>query len=291
MAIFKQWKQQTNLKDITKGDKPKALIHRLSESLLNDYAEADLLSKYDIYQILMDYWEEVMQDDVYVLTQDGWSAGKQLRELVAKKGEKLKESPDLIINKAKYKAELIPPALIVKRYFQAEQTELEQLQTKLDAAIQTLESFIEEHSGEEGLLVDAQTDAGKISKASVAARLKLAIDADEISLLNQCKQWIEAEAKAKQAVKDAQEKLDKQVFAKYPTLTEEDIKTLVVDDKWFALLESNIQAEIERVTQQLANRVKTLEERYAEPLPQITEEVSALSAKVDEHLKKMGLQW
>lgn len=291
LVIFKQWKQQTKLKDIAKGDKPKALIERLSESLLNDYAAADLLSKYDIYQILMDYWEELMQDDVYVLTQDGWEAGKQLRELVAKKGEKLKETPDLIINKAKYKAELIPPALLVKRYFQTEHTALEQLQTELDTATQTLESFIEEYNGAEGLLVDAQTDAGKTSKASVAARLKLAIDEDEIKVLSQCKQWIEAEAKAKKAVKDAQEKLDKQVFSKYPTLTEEDCKTLVVDNKWFALLESNILAEIERVTQQLANRVKTLEDRYAEPLPQITKEVSALSVKVDEHLQRMGLVW
>ena len=74
-------------------------------------------------------------------------------------------------------------------------------------------------------------------------------------------------------------------------MTEADIKTLVVDDKWLATLETNIQAEIERVTQQLANRVKTLEERYAEPLPQITEEVSELSAKVDEHLQRMGLVW
>ncbi|WP_233144560.1 type I restriction-modification system subunit M [Methyloprofundus sedimenti] len=291
LAIFTQWKKNAQLKDITQGDKPKALIERISESLLNDYVAADLLSKYDIYQILMNYWEEVMQDDVYVLTQDGWAAAKQLRELVAKKGEKLKETPDLIINKAKYKAELISPALIVKRYFQTEQTALEKLQTKLDTATQTLESFIEEHNGEEGLLVDAQTDAGKITKASVATRLKLAIDADEIKVLNQCKQWIEAEAKAKQAVKDAQEKLDKQVFTKYPELTEEDIKTLVVDDKWLATLESNIQAEIERVTQQLANRVKTLEERYAEPMPQITEEVSELSAKVAEHLQRMGLAW
>jgi len=124
LAIFKQWQKQTKLNEIAIGDKPKALIFRLSERLLNDYAEADLLSKYDIYQILMDYWEELMQDDVYVLTQDGWAAGKQLRELVAKKGEKLKETPDLIINKTKCKAELIPPALIVKRYFQAEQIAL-----------------------------------------------------------------------------------------------------------------------------------------------------------------------
>jgi type I restriction enzyme M protein len=56
-------------------------------------------------------------------------------------------------------------------------------------------------------------------------------------------------------------------------------------------LKGAIQAEIERVTQQLANRVKTLEERYVEPLPQLIQEVEVLSSKVDEHLKRMGLVW
>lgn len=45
------------------------------------------------------------------------------------------------------------------------------------------------------------------------------------------------------------------------------------------------------MTQQLANRVKELNERYAEPLPQITQNVEDLSAKVAEHLKAMGLEW
>lgn len=92
-------------------------------------------------------------------------------------------------------------------------------------------------------------------------------------------------------MKEAQDALDKAVFAQYSKLTEDEIRTLVVDDKWQATLKGAIQAEIERVTQQLANRVKTLEERYAEPLPQLIEEVEALSSKVDEHLKRMGLTW
>ena len=92
-------------------------------------------------------------------------------------------------------------------------------------------------------------------------------------------------------MKTAQEALDKSVFLKYPTLTEVENKQLVVEDKWLASLQANIVAELERVTQQLANRVKTLEERYAEPLPELTQNVEALSAKVDEHLRKMGLVW
>ena len=297
LMLYTHWCQDhdNRLKGIAISDKPKELIATIAEDLLARFAEADLLDRYDIYQLLMDYWADTMQDDVYVLVQDGWQAGKVLRELVVKKGEKLKETPDLIIDKKKYKADLIPPSLIVGRYFADKQEHIDQLQAKLDAISQELESLIEEHSGEEGLLSDAQTDAGKVSKASVTARLKeLKGDArakEEVSVLKQCLTLFDQEAEAKKAVKEAQETLDKAVFAQYPKLSEDAIKTLVVDDKWQATLKAAIQAEIERVTQQLANRVKTLEERYAEPLPQLMQDVEVLSSKVEEHLKKMGLEW
>ena len=237
----------------------------------------------------MDYWAEEMQDDVYVLIQDGWAAGSIMRKLVVKKGEKLKETPDLIINKTKYKAELIPPALIVARYFADEQARIDALQTAVDSATQELESYIEENSGEDGLLNDALNDKDKVTKVTVTARLKLATDADEKVALKQTKKHFDAEASAKKALKDAQEALDIAVFKHYPTLSEAEIKTLIVENKWLATLQRQIEAEIERVTQQLANRVKELEERYAEPLPTITQSVEQLSDKVAQHLRAMGL--
>ena len=291
LALFQQWQAGANLPALSQGDFPKDVIHRIAENLLEAYTDAPLLDRYDMYQIMMDYWFETMQDDVYFITQDGWAAANSIRELVVKKGEKLREVPDLIIGKVKYKAELIPPALIVQRFFGDEQAEIEGLQIVLDASSQALEAYVEEHAVEGGLLEDALNDSGKVNKASVAARQKHAIDADEVAALQQVKKLIDDEAANKKAVKVAQEALDKTVFEKYPQLTEAENKTLIVDDKWLATLQANIIAEIERVTQQLANRVKTLEERYAESLPFLTENVEALSASVDEHLKKMGLQW
>lgn len=243
----------------------------------------------------MDYWAETMQDDVYVLVQDGWVAGKTLRELVVRKGEKLKETPDLTIGKKKYKAELIPPGLIVARYFADKQAHIDELQADLDGISQELESLIEEHSGEEGLLAEAQTDTGKVTKTTVSARLKeiqREPDADEEQeMLKQCLELFEQEAKAKKAMKEAQDALDKAVFGQYGKLSEDEVKILVVVDKWNATLKGAISAEIERVTQQLANRVKDLEERYAEPLPELVQAVEGLSSRVAAHLKKMGLEW
>ncbi|GBL03177.1 type I restriction-modification system subunit M [Glaciecola sp. KUL10] len=295
---FKQWIPEAKLKEIKVGDNPKNFIFNISENLLNSYANSDLLSKYDIYQILMDYWADTMQDDVYVLVQDDWQAGNTLRELVAKKGEKLKETPDLIINKKKYKAEIIPPSLIVARYFSDQQAQVDALQAKQDEATQALESYLEEHGSEEGLLVEALNDKDKITKASVAARLKeLAVIpakagiSEEIKALKQATKLFNAEAATKKAVKEAQEALDLSVFNQYPKLTIDEIKTLIVDDKWLATLQANIVAEIERVTQQMANRVKQLEERYSTPLPTLSKSVDDLSDKVAGHLKAMGLEW
>jgi type I restriction enzyme M protein len=297
LTLYTDWyaAHADTLKGIGPEVKPKALIATLSEDLLHRFTEADLLDRYDIYQILMDYWAETMQDDVYVLVQDGWAAGKTLRELVVKKGEKLKETPDLTLGKKKYKADLIPPGLMVARYFADQQAHIDELQADLDGISQELEALMEEHSGEEGLLAEAQTDKGSVTKGSVSARLKeIKGDRDaeeERAMLEECRKLYDQEAAMKKAVKQAIEALEQAVFAQYPQLSEAEVKILVVADKWHATLKGAIAAEIERVTQQLANRVKDLEERYAEPLPELVQTVEGLSSRVAEHLQKMGLSW
>ena len=54
---------------------------------------------------------------------------------------------------------------------------------------------------------------------------------------------------------------------------------------------TSLQAELDRVSQTLTRRIRELAERYATPLPALADEVEALSAKVGEHLKKMGVVW
>ena len=80
------------------------------------------------------------------------------------------------------------------------------------------------------------------------------------------------------------------VLGQYAKLTEDDIKTLVVDDKWLATLAAAVQGELDRVSQTLTGRIRQLAERYATPLPQLTDKVATLASRVDEHLKKMGFK-
>ena len=293
--IFDAWREthEPVLKGLEIDANPKDIIRTLAENLLASFADLPLLDSYDVYQRLMDYWDEVMQDDVYLIAADGWGEAAKPRGIVEDRAKKIKETPDLTIKRRKYKMDLIPPELIVERYFADEQAAVEGLQAKQEAAARELEEFVEEHTGEEGLLEDAVNDKGKVAKSGVTERLKAIRyepeSNEERAALKQCRTLIEAEAKAAKAVKEAQARLDEQVLVRYGVLTEAEIKTLAVEDKWFASIRGAIEGEVQRLTQQLAGRVKELEERYARPLPELEREVEAFGAKVEGHLKRMGL--
>lgn len=82
--------------------------------------------------------------------------------------------------------------------------------------------------------------------------------------------------------------LDASVYTGYPRLSADEIKTLVVDDKWLATLDAAIHGEMDRVSQQLTQRVKELAERYETPMPQMVDRVAELEARVHGHLERMG---
>jgi type I restriction enzyme M protein len=280
------------MKAIKPGDHPKIVVQDLSEDLLSVFSGLPLIDRYDVYQHLMTYWSETMQDDVYMIIGDGWKEANKLRLIEDKKS---KEQPDLVIDKKKFKAELIPPSLIIAQYFRKEKTDLDKAESDLAAAMQALEEMQEEHGGDEGFLSDLMNEKGKIPKASVIDRLK-EIKKDkgaeeERKVLTAYLDLVEKESKANSAVKDLQKALDLKVAGKYSKLTEDEIKTLVVEDKWLATLESDVQTELDRISQALTGRIRQLAERYATPLPKLEEEAEALSARVEGHLKKMGFAW
>ncbi|HXG71288.1 MAG TPA: class I SAM-dependent DNA methyltransferase [Gemmatimonadaceae bacterium] len=116
---FANWQRTSTplLKGFAKDRLPKPLIETIAEDLLATFKAAPLLDAYDIYQHLMDYWAETMQDDCYLIAADGWLDAARPRLVVEDKNKKTKEKPDLIVGKKKYKTELIPSALVIARYF------------------------------------------------------------------------------------------------------------------------------------------------------------------------------
>jgi type I restriction enzyme M protein len=172
---------------------------------------------------------------------------------------------------------------------------LEALEARAEEISRAIEEMDEEQGGEDGLLFEAKTEKGKLTAKSIKDRLK-DIKADktadeERAALNSCLMLIEREKEASAAVKDAKTALDTKTVKHYAKLNDVEIKELVVEDKWFAILQADVAGELDRVSQALTGRVKLLTERYAMPLPKLAESVKALQAKVDAHLERMGFVW
>jgi type I restriction enzyme M protein len=299
--LFTQWQAASVplLKGLAKDGHPKPLIETIAEDLLATFKTAPLLDAYDVYQHLMDYWAETMQDDCYLIADAGWIAGARPREIVQVKNKEGKlvwpEKEDFKKGKRRFKSDLIPAALLIARYFATERDAIAALEAELASIEQQLDETREEQSGEEGLLaevIEGEGEKQKITAKALKARLKeIGRDpdyAEERQALEAYAALLDQQGDTKTRLKTAQDDLEAKLDAKYPTLTESDIQTLVVDDKWLATLAAAVQGELDRVSQTLTGRIRQLAERYATPLPQLTDEVAALAAKVDQHLKKMG---
>ncbi len=285
--IFDQWRTAhlPTLKGFAKEGHPKTLIETIAEDLLTHFRTAPLLDAYDLYQHLMDYWAEAMQDDCYLIAADGWVAKTQRVLEEVKTGKKKGEMKD-----RGWACDLIPKPYLVARYFAPEQTALEALQNELESIEAQITELEEEQGGEEG----AFSELDKINKAEVNRRLReLRMERGEWKMEEEAilKQWAELEQQQsvlKTKVKEADAALDQRAYHHYPQLSVEEIKALVVEDKWLATIAIAVQGELDRVSQTLTTRIRQLAERYAMPLPQLVGEVAELSARVDAHLQRMG---
>ncbi len=333
-AVFTAWREahKSSLLSIDDDTVPRKIIETLSEDLLIRFRDLPLLDQYDVYQKLMDYWDEVMQDDVYLIANDGWLAGRILRTAYDK------ETPDFTTKQGqktiKHVGELIPASLVIAKFFDDERRTLEQLEAEIEEGTQCKEEFEEEHGDGEGALVGLEGARG-ITKGNVQERVMELRDAilkmhsegtpqyiraksikkttfgdskwikdslgvphgydeeglfEELDVLYEYLQLMKAEKEKKDAHKQTLDNLYKSVIEKYAKLTEEEIKTLVIMDKWFASIHTAIDGEVQRLTQALTERVKELEKRYANPLPDLAREVEAFDVKVAAHLREMGLE-
>ena len=304
--LFTKWQTASVplLNGLAQDGHPKPLIETIAEDLLATFKTAPLLDAYDVYQHLMDYWAETMQDDCYLIADAGWKAGalpREIRQVKNKEGKLVwPEKEDFKKGKRRFKSDLVPAALLIARYFAAERDAIAAVEADIAGIEQQLDETREETNSEGELLLAEANEANdgeppKVTAKSVKAALKkIGNDSEEAEARQALEAYaalLDQQADAKSRLKTAQDDLEAKLDAKYPTLTEAEIQTLVVDDKWLATLAAAVQGELDRVSQTLTGRIRELAERYATPLPQLTDEVATLAARVDGHLKKMGAVW
>jgi type I restriction enzyme M protein len=282
------WKNKIylSLSDITAQTAPKKFIHLLSEALLSNYKDKALVDNYTIYQHLLDYWNETMKDDVYMVVEEGWNA--KVRRIVEKnaKGKETDKG---------WTCDLIPKNFVIDRYFTREQLAIQIKQTELELIQIEVTEITEEHTAEEALLVDATNDSNKITKVTATKLLKEIkkdpTEKETVALLEKVLLLFEKETVLKKDIKILENKLDELTLLKYHNLNEVDVKTLVIDDKWLTAIKSSIQSEIDAISQRLTGRVKELAERYENTLDELNKSTQEQEKKVAAHLQKMGLVW
>ncbi|GAA8610193.1 type I restriction-modification system subunit M [Helicobacter pylori] len=270
------------------GFNPKTLIESVCSKVLKEFEKGEILDKYGVYQLFKDYYNEVLQDDWFLLSFNGFISAKELRKLTPLKDKNKKanylEEPDFVIQKTHYKSDLIPKNLIKQRFFEQEAKELEQLENALNEKEANFEEFIEEHSNEEGLFYEL-----KINESVLKRELKNATDSEDKEILKTALELLEAKNMALKMKNKAYEELELKAFHQYKNLKLNEIKDLIIKDKWLNSLKTALENKIVKRTNLFTSALNEIISSYSNSLLELDKEVKESESKVLEHLKDLGI--
>ncbi|NHB35778.1 type I restriction-modification system subunit M [Helicobacter pylori] len=288
LSAFDRLELSTTFNDLEPGFNPKTLIESVCSKVLKEFEKVEILDKYGVYQLFKDYYNEVLQDDWFLLSFNGFESAKELRKLNPLKDKNKKanylEEPDFVIQKTYYKSDLIPKNLIKQRFFEKEAKELEELENAFNEKEADFEEFIEEHSSEEGLF-----DELKINESVLKKELKNATDLEDKEILKTALEWLEAKNKALKMKNKAYEELELKAFHQYKNLKLGEIKDLIIKDKWLNSLKNALENKIQKRINAFASALNTIISSYSNSLLELDKEVKESESKVLEHLKDLGL--
>ncbi|WP_120909759.1 type I restriction-modification system subunit M [Helicobacter pylori] len=288
LSAFDRLELLTTFNDLEPGFNPKTLIESVCSKVLKEFEKVEILDKYGVYQLFKDYYNEVLQDDWFLLSFNGFISAKELRKLNPLKDKNKKanylEEPDFVIQKTYYKSDLIPKHLIKQRFFEKETKELEELENALNEKEALLDEFIEEHSNEEGLF-----DGLKINESVLKKELKNATDPEDKEILKTALERLEAKNKALKMKNKAYEELELKAFHQYKNLEINEIKDLIIKDKWLNSLKNALENKILKRINALTSALNEIISSYSNSLLELDKEVKESESKVLEHLKDLGL--
>ena len=292
---FDAWMNDVDngLRNIDEFVEIKKYIVELSEVLITKYANIELVDKYDVYQVLLSYWQEVMADDVFVLVQDGYEAGRETEDIY-----EITEDKKTKKEKKKYKGwegKLIPKVLIESIFFADERQKINDAQAVTDARQGRIDEMVEEHTAEDGILSDCLNEKDAVDIKAVNAKIKAlkktAPNGEELKILCEYAKLYDKVKEFTKLIKDLNVALDEACKAKYAELTIDEIKELLVNRKWYYTIFEGIKALYVTTSHEIAGRVSELAERYEDALPSLDSDVESYEAKVKAHLERMGFVW
>ena len=303
---YNEWKKIANpvLTNLNSTDSNKEIILNLSEEILEKFSKLQLLDKYDVYQVLLAYWNETMNDDVLLIIQD--ELGYNLAKITDDIKEEPKESKKAKKDSAKEKkpkepkiigweGRLIPKQIVLDAFFALEQKEIEKAEEKLSQTESEFEEFIENNSDENGYFTDYIGDDEKIDSKKITSRVKLLTKEkktqnEEYKILNNYVDYESSIKSQKKHITELKKVLDDNCRNRYETFTDEEIKDLLVNRKWYKAIDDGIQNLYVTVANHLTKRIVELYERYENTLSELTSKLAEEEKVVFGHLTQMGFK-
>lgn len=271
-----QWRSvvEPEMKAIGRGCSPKQLINRWSESLLQTAkADRSLADAYSIYDRLMNYWAETMQDDCYMVSNDGWTLPSDLAP-----EKKSGIYSDIV-------CDLLPVSVILQAYFSAETAAIVGAEQTVASKAQLIDSFLEE---QQELFDNFEKVNESVIKKAVKDAVQLKFSKDEVEAFKHYLDLCKEKKEASKVLSDLQAALTDKVLEKYAALSEEDIRRLVVEKKWMGAIMSFCMEEMQQVTQQLSAAITAVSARYERTLPSLEADAHRYEDEVNGYLKEMG---
>lgn len=293
-AAFDKWKANVDgkLRAIDGATKPKLLIAEIAEEILSDFETVALVDKYDVYEVLLSYWNETMSDDVYLLVQDGYKAIRDIEVFTKTAKKKKKDGTEVIkTTETGWDGKLVPKSLVIEMFFADEQKAIDDMEAVIAAAQAELDEMIE-NAEEDSVINDVLKDTGNLDKPGLKKKLKdKELDADDKAVLHSLQILVTRVDEGTKTLKDLRVALDNKTRAQYPKLTDDQCTELLLNRKWYRTVVNGIYALYNAVSHRISDRVAELNERYEQTLPVLEAEVAQLEGKIKSHLERMGFTW
>lgn len=303
---YNEWKKIANpvLTNLNSTDSNKEIILNLSEEILEKFSKLELLDKYDVYQVLLAYWNETMNDDVLLIIQDelGYNLAKITDDIKEEPKESKKAKKDTAKEKKPkepkiigWEGRLIPKQIVLDAFFALEQKEIEKAEEKLSQTESEFEEFIENNSDENGYFTDYMGDDEKIDSKKITSRVKLLTKEkktqnEEYKILNNYVDYESSIKSQKKHITELKKVLDDNCRNRYETFTDSEIKDLLVNRKWYKAIDDGIQNLYITVANHLTKRIVELYERYENTLSELNTKLAEEEKVVFCHLTQMGFK-
>ena len=303
---FEEWKKIANpiLTNLKSTDSNKQVILKLSEEIISKFAKFELLDKYDVYQVLLAYWNEIMNDDVlliiydelgYALAKDTYEIKEEPKETKKKKKSSKKEEKPKEPKVIGWEGRLIPKQVVLDTFFINEQKEIQDEETILSQTESEFEEFVETNSDDEGYLRDYIKADGKMEQKKITSRISILkkekkTNKEEYIILSKYSEYDKAVKAQDKKITGLKKSLDENCRKRYDIFSDDEIKDLLVNRKWYKAIQDGIQNLYITVANHLTKRISELCERYENTLPDLTAKLAEEEKAVAAHLEAMGFK-